>query len=383
MAVWHVLTPEFPPQIGGVGDYTYLVASGLVEAGDEVHVWCPPSGYAPPSSDGLTVHDECGTLSPADLRRVGRLLDRFPKPRRLLVQWVPHGYGYRSMNLPFCLWLWQRSVVHGDQVDIMVHEPYLAFWEGSWRQAAVALVHRLMTVVLLGAAHRVWIAIPMWEERWRPYTLGRRVPFAWLPVPSGLVSADTSESNAIRERYAGREGALIGHFGTYGPAVSDLLLDLVPPVLRSRFAPSLLLLGARSEGFRQRLVKAFPSLAGQVHAVGHLSSADVSAHLAACDLLIQPYPDGISSRRTSAMAGLALGLPIVTTRGHLTEPLWGESGAVLLADVADRAGFVAMVKRLLEDRAERERLGERAHALYDERFDLRHTIAALRASLAA
>lgn len=383
MDVWHILTPEFPPQVGGVADYTYLVASGLAEAGDEVHVWCPPSGYAPPSSDGLTVHDECGTLSPADFRRVGRWLDRFTTPRRLLVQWVPHGYGYRSMNLPFCLWLWRRAVVHGDEVDIMVHEPYLAFWGGSWRQPAAALVHRLMTAVLLGAARRVWMSIPMWEQRWRPYNFGRRVPFAWLPVPSNIVSRVAFEGDTVRERYAEPERALIGHFGTYGPHVSHLLFDLVPQLLESRFAPSLLLLGADSEGFRQRLVQRHRGLAGRLHGVGHLSSAEVAAHLAACDLLIQPYPDGISSRRGSAMAGLSLGLPIVTTNGHLTEPLWSESGAVLLADVGDRAGFVAQVERLLNDAGERARLGERARALYDERFDLRHTIAALRASRAA
>jgi glycosyltransferase involved in cell wall biosynthesis len=379
--VWHILTPEFPPQVGGVADYTYLVASGLAEAGDEVHVWCPPSGYAPPSSDGLTVHDECGTLSPADFRRVGRWLDRFTTPRRLLVQWVPHGYGYRSMNLPFCLWLWRRAVVHGDEVDIMVHEPYLAFWEGPWRQAAAALVHRLMTVVLLRAARRVWIAIPGWEERWRPYALGRSVPFVWLPVPSGLRSGGTSDANAIRAQFSGRDRPLIGHFGTYGPPVADLLADLVPYVLAGRSVPSLLLLGAQSDSFRQRMVRAHPDLAARVHAVGHLSSADVTAHLAACDLLIQPYPDGISSRRTSAMTGLSLGLPIVTTSGHLTEPLWSESGAVLLADVADPAGFAARVEGLLEDVAARKRLGESARVLYDERFDIKHTIAALRAPL--
>ena len=38
--------------------------------------------------------------------------------------------------------------------------------------------------------------------------------------------------------------------------------------------------------------------------------------------MIKPYPDGITSRRTSAtMAGLALGLPIVSTSGHLTETI--------------------------------------------------------------
>ena len=133
------------------------------------------------------------------------------------------------MNVPFCLWVWQRSVVHHDQVEIMVHEPYLAFWEGSWRQAAVALVHRLMTIVLLGAARRIWVAIPMWEEAWRPYAFGRRVPFVWLPVPSGLPVSGTAGSSDIRRQYGGRGGALIGHFGTYGPAVSATPARTDPP----------------------------------------------------------------------------------------------------------------------------------------------------------
>ena len=45
-----------------------------------------------------------------------------------------------------------------------------------------------------------------------------------------------------------------------------------------------------------------------------LANEEVSVHLSACDLMIQPYPDGISARRTSAMAALAHERPVVTTR---------------------------------------------------------------------
>src|SRR6185503_16674955 len=109
MIEWHLITSEYPPQIGGVSDYTYLVGSALAAAGDEVHVWCPPSDGETPASQGVAVHREFGRFAPADLSRAGRLLDQFPAPRRLLVQWVPHGYGYRSMNIAFCLWLWKRA----------------------------------------------------------------------------------------------------------------------------------------------------------------------------------------------------------------------------------------------------------------------------------
>ena len=72
---------------------------------------------------------------------------------------------------------------------------------------------------------------------------------------------------------------------------------------------------------------------------------DLSAHIAACDLFVQPYPDGITSRRTSAMACLSQARPVVTTTGHLTEPLWAESDAVALVDVDDCAAFARPVDR--------------------------------------
>ena len=72
----------------------------------------------------------------------------------------------------------------------MVHEPYLAFGEGSWKQNGVAAVHRLMTMVLLSAARRVWMSIPAWEASWRPYALGRPLSFHWLPVASNIPVID-------------------------------------------------------------------------------------------------------------------------------------------------------------------------------------------------
>ena len=38
---WHILTGEYPPQPGGVSDYSRMVAHGLAAAGDEVVVWAP------------------------------------------------------------------------------------------------------------------------------------------------------------------------------------------------------------------------------------------------------------------------------------------------------------------------------------------------------
>src|SRR5712692_5144834 len=104
---WVLLTGEYPPQSGGVSDYTRLVARGLADAGDEVHVWAPmPAGTQPPGVEpGVAVHRLAGAFGHRDLDRLGRFLVRLKSSCRLLVQYVPHAFGWHGVNVPFCLWL--------------------------------------------------------------------------------------------------------------------------------------------------------------------------------------------------------------------------------------------------------------------------------------
>ena len=144
--------------------------------------------------------------------------------------------------------------------------------------------------------------------------------------------------------------------------------------------PALLLLGAGGEAFATRLLARHPQWRGRVHATGYLSPDLLDAHLTACDVLMQPYPDGITVRRTSAMAALARGRAVVTTTGHLTEPLWADQDAVALVDVADAARFTGEVERLLRDLPARRSLEARARAAYDAHFSVDRLIHTLRAA---
>jgi glycosyltransferase involved in cell wall biosynthesis len=377
---WHVITGEYPPQVGGVADYTSLVVAGLAAEGDEVHVWCPPWLETPAQPDGVSVHRELGAMRPRDLRAIGERLDRFTAPRRILVQWVPHGFGYRSMNLPFCLWLWNRAR-RGDRLEIMAHEPFLPFRKGALRQNGAALVHRLMTLALLGKADRVWMSIPEWESYWRPYALGRPIPFRWLPIPSTIPRFDNpSRVRALRERYAGEDGFLIGHFGTYGSSITSILEPVLVALAQDPGRQSVLLMGQGSEAYREALIGRHPDLAGFVQAAGSLNAEDLSCHIAACDLLFQPYPDGVSSRRTSCMVALSHGKTVLTNLGGLSESFWKDSGAVVLASTADAQDFVGLFREVVSDQDRWASTGRAAEKLYQDRFDISHTVAALRAS---
>ena len=188
--------------------------------------------------------------------------------------------------------------------------------------------------------------------------------------------------NTLRARFHGngngfRDRRIIGHFGTFGSHLATLLREIAPPLLAAEAAAVFLCVGRGGAEFAAALRHAHPTLAARVLAAGELTPPEVAEHLAACDLLVQPYPDGISSRRTSAMAGLALGRPLLSTRGPLTEPCW-EDGAVRLVNTARE--MPAQAGALLADERELRRLGAAGARLYQERFELRHTIIRLRSA---
>jgi hypothetical protein len=261
----------------------------------------------------------------------------------------------------------------------MVHEPYLELRRGPIRHVVMACMHRLMTIVLLRAAHKVWLSIPAWERLMRPYALGRKVPMQWLPVP-GCVVDDVPSATAVRLKYATEDAHLLGHFGSYGDAVTALLQERLPAIMERTLMPSLLLLGSGSERLREELIRQHPNWESRVHATGYVSRSDLGAHIDACDLFLQPYPDGISSRRTSAMACLSRRRAVVTTSGHLTEPLWSDTGAVAIADVSDAAAFSSAAINLLEHDAARMALAARGQQICDRHFSVTQVLDTLRAA---
>ena len=392
MKTWHVITGEYPPQSGGVSDYTRQLARGLVEAGDRVDVWAPPCdtrqerqngdgnlGEAGSTDSGIVVHRLPGRFGPKSLLYLTRALHRLPGPRRILVQYVPHAFGWKGANVLFCLWLRSRR---RDSIWVMFHEVmFLAEGDPRLSRRALAAANRLMATLVAGAAERAFISIPGWRPMLEPL-LREGASVTWLPVPSAVsVVNDPAATAAIRTRY-GHGRPLVGHFGTYGRSISALL-ERTLQELAAMSDCHVLLLGDRSDAACRALISAHPPLAGRLFATGRLAVHDVSHHVAACDVMLQPYPDGISSRRTSAMVALSHGRAIVTTAGRLTEPMWAESGAVVLAPVDDSHALAVAAATILFDVSQREETARRAAVLYDARFALRHTIAALRACDAA
>jgi glycosyltransferase involved in cell wall biosynthesis len=374
---WHIVTGEYPPDPGGVSDYTRLVALGLAARGDGVHVWAPAvADDGAQAEAGVEVHRLPGGFGPRTLDALSRGLAG-AGAGQILVQYVPQGFGMRGMNLPFCVWLFERRRAG---ITIMFHEVAVALGrQQPLRHNVIGAVNRAMAFALTRAARRCFVGAAAWEPLLRSFA-PTEVAISWLPVPSNVpVVDDQAGMRALRKALAAKGGKILGHFGTARETwIAERLGAVVPALLRERPNAVFLLIGHDSPDLRGRVLAHAPELHLRVHATGLLAPVDVSRHLNACDVMLQPYDDGVSTRRGSMMAALAHRRPVVTTAGASTEPLWSESGAVALVDVGDVTAMKAAVAHLMDDAAERTRLRAAAGALYAMRFDLAHTIAALR-----
>jgi glycosyltransferase involved in cell wall biosynthesis len=314
------------------------------------------------------------------MANISRGLRSSGRKARLLLQYVPQAYGHLGMNVGFCAFV---AGLRNAEVWVMFHEVAVP-WGGleQWRRSAVAGVNRAMAAMLVSRADRVLVSIPAWENTLRGLAPWWRGKASWMPIPSNVPTQAPEEAvTRIRASLAtDGAGPIIGHFGTFGSLIARPLAEALRALLHAdprRFA---LLVGRGGEHLALEL-QSDRSLAARVRATGALEATAIAAHLRACDVLIQPYPDGVSSRRTSVMAGLALGLPIATNAGPLTEPIWRHWAGVELADSPAR--LAAAAEALLREPPRAAALAERGRALYEMQFSLARTISALRDSSAA
>ncbi len=378
---WCIVTCEYPPMVGGVSDHTFLLAGALARAGDTVDVWTPPGDGPPPAQPGVTVHVLPSLFELDALRVLGGVLRSQLPDTRVLVQYVPTGYGWRMMNLAFALLLYSQR---RRGLDIYFHEVgFIISQEERFRRKVVGAVHVAMNWLSVRAAKRIFVAIPEWQKQLEKLGVraGTGSPVVtWVPVSTNVPDViDASHTAALRNSLLGdRATVIVGHFGTFGRFHTAVLLPAFERILDDDGNRIALLVGRNSMATRDSLATRRPDLADRLIATGGLPPADVSAHLSACDVLLQPYDDGASARRGSLMAGLALGLPVVSNRGPVTGTIWTTRSAVYLTDSTDARDLARAVSELLSHDALRASTGAAAKALHQEMFALEHGVALLR-----
>lgn len=97
-------------------------------------------------------------------------------------------------------------------------------------------------------------------------------------------------------------------------------------------------------------------------------SADGSFMLRAADAYVMPIDIGVALNNSSIGAAAAHGLPLVATRGKITEPAFRDGENVLLCPPQDPVAMAAALRKVMDDDDLRRRLARGARAFADQWF---------------
>src|SRR5690348_1741456 len=214
-----LLSPHFPPDLSGIGDYTYFLANALGGMGCEVDVLTAVGEIDTvlyPPARGVRVHRLVKTWEVRGLPHVLRAL-RSLDPGVLVVQYAPHAFHQRGITLAVSLLPAILRIASRIPVIVNFHELYIPF-DTSLKHCLGALWQRAMGFLIAAPSHALTAVSTEWQRRLR--RVGVWKPIQVIPVGSNIPRVDVSAEDVqrVREKLGmDRTALLIGSFGSVGP----------------------------------------------------------------------------------------------------------------------------------------------------------------------
>lgn len=369
------LTGEYPPMQGGIADYTARLAAHLAGLG------VAPSVLISRKWQRFAVRAEGGAV-PVHPVVAGwglRCWGQVPRfCRQEAVDLLHVQYQAAAFDLGgWVNWLpwWLRRQAGRPRLVVTFHDlrlPYIFPKAGRFRwRSILALARYSDAVICTNVEDLETLRRELGGGPRRSGPLLRHVPLGNnVPVdpPPGF------ERETWRARWGfGPETLVLAYFGFLNESKGgEELIAVLDSLLKRGYNARLLLIGGDtgasdpSNVAYARRVRALIESHGldeRIVATGFVDLPQVSAHLLAADVAVMPYRDGVSLRRTTLLALLQHGLPVVSTQpaGALPEVIDGEN--MLLAPPRNVEALSQAVQRLAADPELRRRLSQGGRAL--------------------
>ena len=373
-----LITGEYPPARGGVGDYTCRLALAMNNAGVTPRVLTRRMRIGHNDRTAQTLEQETPSLQPTPLlaRKITfgvviRAL-KFSRARIAHIQYQTGAYQMRPIVnlLPLLLKLRWGSPTVVTFHDLLA--PYLFPKAGPVRLWANRLLARSASAVIA--------TNPEDSARLRTWGVKR---LKLIPIGSNIQNnppPDYSRAAWRASRSIRPDTVLLAYFGFLNSSkgLEDLLYAL--DALRGLGDFRLMMVGGgtgASDPTDKETAISLNSLAANLGLedkliwTGYLSPQQVSAALLSADMAVLPFSDGASFRRGSLLAVLEHGLPVITTQAtyafYTEEPdSWPElidGENVLLVRPGDREALTRALHRLSTDHELRQLLSKGASDL--------------------
>lgn len=329
-----LITKDYPPIRGGISDISFCWAteirrrSGLtveVITSSKYNRETGTTGYRWNALGIYKIYRKCLT----------------DKPDVIIFNYEPHMLSKRGWPLASIILIYvlayrfnlilsvhELFIPHAKSLKVKIKSLYQRF------SLAVALYHAKAVVVT--THDRVRIVSSIFKKRNRITRL----------IPNGSIFLSDERVKGVVN-----DNVRIVYFGSSHPDKgSDIIRDM-----------------SRRKEFHGKIFSIGGRLGGGVTDLGFVPFKDLAEKIMEFDIVVLPFIDGASGRRSSFINCLSLGLPIVTTFGASSPPFLKDSGIpyTLTENIIE---FPARVHALLSSASARAEAAKASKKLYEEHY---------------
>lgn len=278
------------------------------------------------------------------------------KDRWILFQYTALMWSRRGFPVGALAVLWILRL-RGARLCVVFHDVRYGQAHGWKQRVRVAFQYRTMRAAFRWATRCV-LTVPASQVPWLPKNTAKG---AFIPVGSNFPGMVRPAENYGAKLHGVPTVAVFGVTGgTQARKESEDISYAVRRLVSKIATVRLVIIGRGSSEAEGILRKDLDGSGVELSVFGLLSPEQVRRKLAEADVLLC-VRGHISSRRGSAIAGIACGLPIVGYRGKETAFPTTEAG-VLLVESGDRDGVADALCRVLSDDKLHEELCQRSLA---------------------
>lgn len=349
-----IISRNFPPAICGVGDYSYRLAENLKNKNNEIHIITSDE----PESRDFPVTSIGNSWTPVKLlKTVGEL-----KPDFIILQYVCQMYG-RAGIIPGLLAfiLLVKLLFPHTKLLVTFHELWIPL---NPKELILGIIQRLQTGIIILAADAGIVTTISREKAMRKLfsfkkiykiPVGSNIPAA--PIPRTLSAGDGLTLSTFGRIHPERDLiSLIKAVGIIYQKYDNVKLKIIGKIdeCEQYFA-------ALEEIKKQKLEK-------NISWTSTCSNDEILAHLRNSHIYISPELDGASGRRTTMMAALSIGLPIIAYDGYDTEKILKNGENIILIPPKNPEILAENIIKLANNENLRIKLGINAGKTFENFF---------------
>ncbi|MCK4352508.1 glycosyltransferase family 4 protein [candidate division WOR-3 bacterium] len=368
-----IVSHNFPPTICGVGDYSYWLANELENLGNNVSVITSKIG-----SSGYRVIESSNQvkifpiIEKWDVFHIFKIIGilKCIKPNIIIIQYVSQLYGRAGIapGIIFFLTLIKLFNVSHIQIITTLHELYLPWGSKDFILGAIQRLQAFILVLISDAAivttksrKKILNSLFPWKRVYK-ISVGSNIPMG-------------SRKREVRSRNHKDDRLILGTFGTLHPE-RDLLTVLkslsMIQVGAYCYTPLLQIIGEidkDSENYRiLRITAKKLGIEERIRWMSNISNQEIANCLANSDIYLSPELDGASGRRTTLMAALSLGLPIIAYNGRETESVFKNYENIILIPPHNSKILTEKIMELIKNKKLRDSLGKKAKETFNTYF---------------